>query len=123
MSEAIEFGMWLTTRPTVIAVGASEPVYAMTQALQEWSALRPSPAQPETGGGKVRELEWGPFGASTGLGSTYYVRYHDDETWGWHLTMEREEPARFKTADEAKAAAQADFEQRIRSALTDGGSA
>lgn len=36
---ATEFGMWLTTRDKVIKVGASEPVYAMTEALQEFEAL------------------------------------------------------------------------------------
>lgn len=37
---AIDFGMWLTTRPTVIEVGAPVSVYAMTEALQEYEQMR-----------------------------------------------------------------------------------
>jgi hypothetical protein len=36
---AIDFGMWLTTRPTVIEVGAPVSVYAMNEALQEYETL------------------------------------------------------------------------------------
>lgn len=66
---------------------------------------------------KVKPLEWGVFGAVTPLCSSYFVRQYDDERWGWHLTYGPEQTERFETADEAKAAAQADYEARIRSAL------
>lgn len=66
---------------------------------------------------RVKRLNWGPFGADTGLGSQYYVRYHDDGKWGWHLTMGPEIAERYPTATAAKAAAQADYENRILSTL------
>ena len=36
----IEFGMWLTTRDKTIAVGASEAVYDMNDALSEFIAMK-----------------------------------------------------------------------------------
>ena len=44
LSEVEQFGMWLTTRPMVIAVGGSMPVYDVIDALKEWRASHPAPA-------------------------------------------------------------------------------
>lgn len=85
-----------------------------------------SPAQPETGGVRVKPLEWrsvGPnFVAETPVGE-WTVEYYDDDGGGWvAIYNDAGDVGEHATEAEAKAAAQADYEQRIRSALTDGGS-
>ena len=44
--EVADFATWLTTREKVIEVGASETVYAMFAAFEEWRRLHPLPAPP-----------------------------------------------------------------------------
>lgn len=40
LTEAEEFGMWLTTRPRMVCVGGDVAVYAMTDALREWADVK-----------------------------------------------------------------------------------
>lgn len=40
LSEAEEFGMWLTTRSKCVHVGAHHPVYEMIDALESWKSLK-----------------------------------------------------------------------------------
>ena len=44
IDELTEFAAWLTTRDEVIAVGGSETVYAMFDALEEFKAMKASQA-------------------------------------------------------------------------------
>lgn len=73
------------------------------------------------GGVKVKPLEWNHGYASVMFGGGYLVTYYAGmeepaklETRGW---WDGEPNGYFKTVDEAKAAAQADYERRILSAL------
>lgn len=95
---------------------AGPPVHPI--AWQHISARRPAPAGAEVGV-TVKPLEWGAVSsrifAAKGVVGLYRVKQYDDHwaafLYGTGFNAER------TTADEAKAAAQADYEARIRSAL------
>ena len=71
------------------------------------------------GGWRVKTLDWEDGFASTVFGG-YATDQNDDGTWFFSWTVypygDRDDRA-FATEDEAKAAAQADYEARIRSAI------
>jgi len=83
---------------------------------------KPAPA-PSGSGVRVKPLEWNPFRAETPFGY-YHVDDQTDLSPGelkgrapFLLAGARVDLARYRTLDEAKAAAQADYEARILSAL------
>jgi hypothetical protein len=89
-----------------------------TEAVAAWNARALRSATPMPG---VKALEWDRVSSkiwdARALGGLYRVKQADDETWTafkYGDTFRADRP----TADEAKAAAQADFEARIISALS-----
>lgn len=79
---------------------------------------------PEAAGGRVRGLEWGPpsglgfYEATTPFGSYVIMSGLRDTTAKWWFGQQPSDAGnRRASVEEAKAAAQADYEQRIRSAL------
>ena len=82
--------------------------------------LRALLSQPEQLGAEpvgVKPLDWNPFRAETPFGGYYYVDEQTGHEKPFLLSGSRIDLARFPTLEAAKAAAQADYERRIRSAL------
>lgn len=78
-------------------------------------ALAASPSSPASGV-RVKALRWNPFEANTSIGR-YHVADHRGEDGLFGAGLDGNVIGRFGSVSEAKAAAQADYEARIRSAI------
>lgn len=102
--------------------GSMGNIYHPDEALLREAASRlQAPAVAEV---EVKPMEWGSYGADTPFGS-YTVSENFDDKWEWTFhcyPYGSPDDTVYDTEAEARQAAQADYERRIRSALRTGGS-
>jgi len=103
-------------------LGAGELAEQLLPAILREAASRlQAPAVAEV---EVKPMEWGSYGADTPFGS-YTVSENFDDKWEWTFhcyPYGSPDDTVYDTEAEARQAAQADYERRIRSALRTGGS-
>ncbi len=114
-----------------IVVSADETERHGEEAIHRWNTRTSPPPSGEAGEPKVRPLEWvdrivdDEGGGSDVVGSAaqtaypqqYWTSLHHEEDGKWRLYFGLSIIGRFETEDDAKNAAQSDYETRIRSAL------
>lgn len=89
-----------------------------------WRNERRAPLNPRKETAGVKPLEWSSAGPTTQAAETILGWYHIDRRWNmetppvWYWKRSGGWLSACETEDEAKAAAQADYEQRILSALS-----